>query len=78
MRCKICNEPYPTSYMVKNHIWRESEFEATDIVCLKCLEHRLKRKLVEKDFIRAKINELLFLGIKMERKAWKIKLAQKD
>ena len=59
--------------MVKNSVWADAGLESNDIVCLKCLEKKLKRKLVIGDFHKYKINELLFLGIKIERKRWKTK-----
>jgi len=72
-KCKFCNQFNPTSYMVKNHVWKDAGLESDDIVCLKCLEKKLKRKFVLNDFPKYKINELLFLGIKLERNQWKTK-----
>ena len=67
-KCKICNQFNPTSYMVKNSVWIEAGFEPNDIVCFKCLEKKLRRKLELSDFPKYKINDLIFFGTKLERK----------
>jgi len=72
-KCKFCKQFNPTSYMVKNHVWADAGLELDDVVCLKCLEKKLKRDLVIEDFPKYKINELLFLGEYLERKRWKTK-----
>lgn len=63
--------------MVKNFVWKEAGLESNDIVCLKCLERKLKRELIVDDFPKYKINELFWkgvkLGIKLERSLWKTK-----
>jgi hypothetical protein len=63
-------------YMVQNAVWREAK-GGRGLLCIQCLEKRLKRRLKPKDFTNAPIN-IIFprsrrMNARMPRRAARIK-----
>lgn len=58
--CTLCNGEY---YMVKNNIWKVANPKIDGMLCITCLEKRLGRKLVPKDFSKCDLNKEALLGV---------------
>lgn len=71
--CKFCQEDFPKSYMVKDWVWDLAKLDKDDIVCIHCLEKKIKRKLIFSDFPKCKCNEMIFFGMYIERARWRAK-----
>lgn len=57
--CRHCNEvALDNMYMVKDELWDKIEQSRGDLVCMRCFEQRLGRKLQAADFTDAFINEI--------------------
>ena len=56
-------------YMLKDNIWREANPRIKGMLCLDCVERRLKRKLHKKDFLPFQMN---FNQARKCYKLWKI------
>ncbi len=50
--CKECQKPIVDCYMAKDELWRQAGCEPLDLVCPECLEKKVGRPLVARDFER--------------------------
>lgn len=62
--CSVDTSDINEYYMVLNSVWAKVATKHDRMLCIGCLEDRLKRKLTPKDFSSAPIN---ILGVKSER-----------
>lgn len=54
--CTLCNEEY---YMVWDNLWQNAGLDE-EMMCIGCLENRIQRQLINKDFTKYPINERTF------------------
>ena len=52
--CQDCGVDWPENYSVTNELW--ASLGLTGMICLKCLEKRMGRKLVRTDFVDCPVN----------------------
>ncbi len=50
--CRECQEPILDCYLAKDDLWRQSGYGPLDLVCAECLEKKVGRRLVSRDFVR--------------------------
>lgn len=60
MDCGVCTSKICEYYMVHDKIWNSvvEKSESHRMLCIECLENRLKRKLTASDFTSAPINDI--------------------
>ena len=69
--CKLCNDPNPEPYMVKDETWYEAGFDKPGgIICLMCLEKALRRELSLFDFTPVPLNHPILFGWKMAKRSF--------
>ena len=58
--CVDCTEKDIEYYMVEDSTWREAGFKTKDgIICITCIETRIKRRLKREDFEDIPLNQLV-------------------
>lgn len=57
--CMDCGkDTWNEYYMIHSQTWKKANPKIKGKLCIKCLEKRLGRRLVKKDFTKVKINTL--------------------
>jgi hypothetical protein len=68
--CLHCGEEFFGDYMVLDRVWNEAGLMPKDGVChLDCLEYKLGRSLIIRDFPRVLINKHIFFAYEMGQKS---------
>lgn len=67
--CVYCESPLSDSFMVRDEIWAEAGFEKNEVACFNCFEIALGRRATLEDFTDKPINNMVWVGFNIGRKA---------
>jgi hypothetical protein len=65
MDCHIDTSKIGEHYFIKTNIWLSVVKDNKGMLCISCLEKRLKRKLIKNDFTKCYINNPKFSGMSL-------------
>jgi 2-polyprenyl-3-methyl-5-hydroxy-6-metoxy-1,4-benzoquinol methylase len=63
--CRECQQPILDCYMAKEELWQQAGYRPLDLVCPECLERKVGRPLVSRDFERIRRHQQV-------KRAWRV------